>query len=223
MCLSVTFPSGVSGTAEFWAEKLAVSIDEAAELINDNVKLQGKIRSKTMKSGGVGYVKPTAESFPFVKDVNKFILAAGGIPTITWLNGLSDGEKAIEELLDLHEKLGGAVLNIVPDRNWNIADPEEKSAKLAELAKIVEICEFRDLPIIVGTEMNAPGLKLVDSFESEELKPYTQVFKKGAAIVYAHTILQPAGKGYLSEWAKSEFADIAEKNAYFAEIGMKNA
>ena len=214
-----TFPDSAK-LAEFWAEKLGVEADEAVALINDSVKLQGKIRSKTMKSGGVGYVKPTAETFPFVKDVNDFILAAGAIPTITWLNGLSDGEQAIDELLDLQQELGGAVLNIVPDRNWNIADADEKAAKLAELAKIVEICESRNLPVIVGTEMNAPGLKLVDTFDSEELKPYTQIFKKGAAIVYAHTILQSQGKGYLSEWAKSEFANIAEKNAYFAEIGM---
>jgi hypothetical protein len=205
---------------EFWAEKLGVSKEDAALMIGDSVKLQGQIRSKTMKSGGVGYVKPTAESFPLVKDVNEFILAAGGIPTITWLNGLSDGEQAIEELLDLQQELGGAVLNIVPDRNWNVSDPEDKSAKLAELAKIVKICELRNLPVIVGTEMNAPGLKLVDTFDSEELESYTQIFKKGAAIIYAHTVLQPEGKGYLSDWAKSKFANIAEKNAYFAEIGF---
>lgn len=207
--------------AEFWAEKLGVPADEAESLIADSVKLQGKIRSKTMKSGGVGYVKPNAESFPFVQDVNEFILAAGAIPTITWLNGLSDGEKAIGELLDLQQELGGAMLNIVPDRNWNIADPEEKAAKVAELAKIVALCETRNLPIIVGTEMNAPGLKEVDTFDSEELKPYTQIFKQGAAIAYAHTILQPQGKGYLSEWAKAEFANVADKNAYFADIGMR--
>jgi len=209
--------------AEFWAEKLNLSSEEAIDLVNDSVKLQGKIRSKTMKSGGVGYMKATAETFPLLKDVNEFILDANGIPAITWLNGLSDGEQAIEELLDLQQELGGAVLNIVPDRNWNISDPEEKSAKLAELAKIMKICELRNLPVIVGTEMNAPGLKLVDTFESEELKPYTQIFKRGAAVVYAHTILQSQGKGYLSDWAKSEFANIAEKNAYFVEIGMFSA
>lgn len=207
--------------AEFWADKLGVAEDEAFALINDSVKLHGKIRSKTMKSGGVGYVKPTAETFPFVKDVNEFVLAAGAIPTITWLNGLSAGEQAVEELLDIQQELGGAALNIVPDRNWNIANPEEKTAKLAELAKIIKLCEIRNLPVIVGTEMNAPGLKLVDTFDSEELKPYTQIFKKGAAIAYAHTILQPQGKGYLSYWADSEFANIAEKNAYFADFGMK--
>jgi len=208
--------------AEFWSEKLGITIEESTQIITDSVKLQGKIRSKTMKSGGVGYVKPSEKTFPLIQDVNQFILASGAIPTITWLNGLSDGEKAIEELLDLQQKFGGAALNIVPDRNWNISDPEEKSEKLAELAKIIELCEIRNLPIIVGTEMNAPGLKIVDSFDTEELQEYTQIFKEGAAIIYAHTIMQAQGKGYLSDWAKSEFASIADKNAYFAEIG-KNA
>ena len=207
--------------AGFWAEKLGVKPDEASAMIKDSVKLQGKIRSKTMKSGGVGYVKPTAETFPYVKDVNEFVLAAGAIPTITWLNGLSEGEKAIDELLDLQQELGGAMLNIVPDRNWNIGDPAEKAAKLAELKRIVELCELRDLPVIAGTEMNAPGLKLVDTFDSDELKPYTQIFKKGAAIAYAHTVLQPQNKGYLGEWARNEFANIAAKNAYFADFGTK--
>lgn len=213
--------SDVHDLAEFWSEKLGVTIKEAEVLINDSVKLQAKIRSITMKSGGVGYVKPTAETFPFIQDVNEFILNAGAIPTITWLNGLSSGEKATEELLDLHQELGGAMLNIVPDRNWNVSDPQEKTQKLEELKKIIEICELRNIPIIVGTEMNAPGLKLVDSFDSEELKPYTRIFKRGAAIAYAHTILQPQGKGYLSEWAGNEFANVAEKNTYFEEIGLQ--
>ena len=34
-------------------------------------------------------------SFPLMADTNRFILAAGAIPTLTWLDGTSDVEKAI--------------------------------------------------------------------------------------------------------------------------------
>ncbi len=208
-----------SELAAFWAEKLEIPADKAVETVGDSVKLQGLIRSKTMKSGGIGYVKPDADTFPNVKDVNNFILAAGAIPVITWLNGLSEGEQAMDELLDLHLSLGAAFLNIIPDRNWNIKDPSEKTSKMKELQKIITACEKRDIPVIAGTEMNAPGLKIADDFNSPELKPFTQTFKTGAAIATAHTILQKNDKGYLSKWANSEFQSTKNKNSFFAQKG----
>jgi hypothetical protein len=205
--------------AIFWSEKLGINIDEANQLINDSVALQGLIRSKTMKSGGVGYVKAGPESFPPVQEFNDFIIASGGIPTIAWLNGLTPGEQTAEKLVDHHITLGAAALNIIPDRNWNISNIEEKQQKLKELKRIIQICEDRDMPIIVGTEMNAPGLKLVDSFEAIELKDYVDIFVKGAAIMTAHTILEQEGKGYLSKWAANKFESKSEKNKYFENFG----
>jgi hypothetical protein len=172
-----------------------------------------------MKSGGVGYVKAGPESFPPVQEFNDFIIASGGIPTIAWLNGLTPGEQTAEKLVDHHITLGAAALNIIPDRNWNISNIEEKQQKLKELKRIIQICEDRDMPIIVGTEMNAPGLKLVDSFEAIELKDYVDIFVKGAAIMTAHTILEQEGKGYLSKWAANKFESKSEKNKYFENFG----
>ena len=51
-----------------------------------------------MKKGGVGYVQPGKGSFPLMADMNRFVLESGAIPTLTWLDGTSEGEKAIEEL-----------------------------------------------------------------------------------------------------------------------------
>ncbi|MBN1865386.1 MAG: hypothetical protein JW808_10830, partial [Victivallales bacterium] len=141
------FPE-VSRLAKFWAGKLDIPPGKAIETVGDSVKLQGLIRSKTMKSGGIGYVKPDADTFPNVKDVNNFILAAGAIPVITWLNGLSEGEQSMDELLDLHVSLGAAFLNIIPDRNWNIKDPSEKASKMKELQKMIAACEKRAMPVI---------------------------------------------------------------------------
>jgi predicted metal-dependent phosphoesterase TrpH len=207
--------------AGYWSEKLEITKDEALNLLNDSVALQGKIRAKTMKSGGPGYVLPTPDSFPPLKEFNQFILQCGAVPAVAWLDGLSAGEQALDELLDLHISAGAAAFNIIPDRNWNIADIQLKEKKLAELEKVITACVKRDLPIVVGTEMNAPGQKLVDSFDAPELKKYTEIFKRGAAIMCAHTILAREGKGYLSPWASDTFKTVADKNSYFADYGFE--
>jgi len=206
--------------ADFWADRLGLAPDAAADLLADSRRLQATIRAKTMKRGGVGYQEPTPETFPRMTDVNRFALAVGGIPTATWLDGTSPGEQAIDELLDLHIRAGVAALNIIPDRNWNIADPATKAAKVRNLYAIVERAEARHLPLVVGTEMNAPGLKFVDDFDAPELAPVREAFLRGADILIGHTAAVLAGEGgYLDPKATERFASVAEKNAYFAERG----
>jgi hypothetical protein len=200
---------------QYWCDKLG---DEADDIdLPTGFKLQALIRAKTMKQGGVGYVKPDAGDFPKMAEVNKFVAASGGIPTLTWLDGTSDGEEDIERLLDVSIDSGCAAINLIPDRNFT---PGVKDRKLANLQQIIQLAEDRGLPVIVGTEMNSPGLKFVDDFNSEELTPFVPVFLKGAQIVYAHAALQRAcGLGYLSDWAKNTFADAAEKNEFFNKLG----
>ena len=204
----------------FWADRLSIPPDEVAELLDDSCKLQALIRAKTMKRGGVGYQKPTPESFPLVTDVNRFALAVGGIPTATWLDGTSRGEQDIDELLDLHMAAGAAALNIIPDRNWNIADPQTRDLKVKNLYRIVELAAARDLPLVIGTEMNAPGLKFVDDFDAPELAPVIDPFLRGAAVLVGHTAAVLDGEGgYLGNRARDRFKTIAEKNEHFARRG----
>jgi len=200
---------------KFWSEKLGtniipVNLPESRELLNT-------IRAKTMKQGGAGYVKPDTGSFPKLDEMNQFVLSAGAIPTMTWLDGTSDGEMDSERLLDIEIKSGVAAINIIPDRNYTTG---VKNQKLTNLYRIVELAESRNLPIVVGTEMNSPGQKFVDDFETEELKPLAPVFLKGAYIVYAHSVLQQTcGLGYLSNWTKKNFSSIAAKNEFFEKFG----
>lgn len=209
----------VSQREEFWAEKLGLSDADAEKIVDDPVKLQGLIRSKTMKSGGPGYIKADPSSFPLVRDMNEFIASCGAIPTIAWLDGCSAGESDPAELIRLHRLCGAAAINIIPDRNWNFKDSEVKKKKVLELNKIIEESVKNDFPIFVGTEMNAPGQKLIDDFSSDALAPHVVEFVKGAAILFAHTLLQPRGMGYLSNWAEASFKSIKEKNAFFEKIG----
>ena len=209
--------------AEFWSSKLGVTLEEASKLIRDSVKLQGVIRSKMMKSGGPGYVKPDPSSFPSLSEMNRFTLACGALPSIAWLDGTSAGESDPEILLDMHESHGAVLFNLIPDRNWNYADPEVKAKKVAHMNKIIDSCIRRNMPVFVGTEMNAAGQKLVDTFSEPVLAGYLKVFVEGAAILNAHTILAPQGKGFLSDWAKEKFGnDKKARNQYYAEFGTKN-
>jgi len=200
------------GDAAFWQAKLGDCPADAG-------KLQALIRAKTMKKGGVGYVQPGQGSFPLMAEMNQFVRAAGAIPTLTWLDGTSEGEKCIEELFAVAQATGAAAINIIPDRNYT---PGVKDQKLQNLYAVVALAERHDFPVIVGTEMNAPGNKFVDAFDTAELKPLVPVFLKGAHIAYAHSVLQrQSGRGYLSPWALQHFPSVAAKNDYFEKLGRE--
>ena len=166
--------------AAFWREKLGEAAPEGA-------KLQNLIRARTMKKGGAGYVQPGKGSFPLMADMNRFVLNSGAIPTLAWLDGTSDGEKCIEELFQVGMASGAAALNVIPDRNYT---PGAKDQKLRNLYDVVALAEKHHFPVVVGTEMNSPGNKFVDSFATEELRPLAPVFLRGAHIIYAHSVLQ---------------------------------
>jgi hypothetical protein len=213
------FPDPAART-KFWAERFGVPAEKAAALVGDSVNLQATIRSKTMKQGGAGYMKPTAETFPLMTDVNRFVARLGAIPTLTWLDGTSQGEKDIEELVELQMAAGVAAMNIVPDRNWNIKDAAVKAVKVKNLYDVMKLADRKGLPIVVGTEMNAPGLKFVDSFAAPELAPVVPSFLRGAYIIAGHTAASlKDGRGYLSDWACETFKDVHKKNDYFYELG----
>ncbi len=200
---------------DFWSEKLGEVVEQSD--LPMGPKLQNLIRAKMMKQGGPGYVPPGKGSFPKMAAMKKFVLEAGGIPTITVLDGASDGEQAIEELFDTAAATGAAALNIVPDRNFK---PFVKDKKLENLYAVVKLANERHFPVIVGTEMNSPGQKFVDSFEAPELAALAPTFIRGARILYAHTVLQSRGQmGYLSKWASIHFAGSTSKNEIFEEIG----
>jgi hypothetical protein len=210
------FPDLVS----FWAEKLALPPEQVAAQIGDAVKFPNMLRAKLMKRGGVGYAQPGPETFPSLEDVNRLILACGALPCATWLDGTSAGEQAEEELLELLIGKGTVALNIVPDRNWNVPDPDKRRMLVQKLYEVVALCAKLDLPINVGTEMNAPGQKLVDDFEAPELEPVRQAFLDGADFIYGHTVLQrTSGLGYQSEWARTHFPARRERNAFYTRVG----
>ena len=198
------------------AEQNYLLPDELKDL-PDGRSMTDLIRAKTMKKGGAGYVQPDSGSFPKMSEMNEFVLKCDALPTFTWLDGTSEGERAIEELIEVGRSSGAVVFNVIPDRNFTPGAPDQK---LANLLEIVRITQDLGLPLLGGTEMNSPGQKFVDDFSSAELAPLHPVFLRGSRILHAHSTLQKlAGMGYLSQWASDQFSDVFEKNSFYEEFG----
>ncbi len=204
----------------FWANKLDMAQVDVEKVVDDLHALRDAIRAKTMKRGGIGYMAPSPENFPRAAEVNEMTMACGALPCATWLDGTSAGEQCMEELLNLLIAQGVVALNIIPDRNWNIPDEAMRRQKVANLYQVVELARSLDLPLIVGTEMNKYGQKLVDDFDSEVLRPLREPFLEGAYFVYGHTVLQRAlGLGYQSAWGRRHLPTRGERNAFYIAVG----
>jgi hypothetical protein len=206
----------------FWSEKLKLPLEQVAAQIGDGPAFQNTVRARLMKRGGVGYAQPGAGTFPTLAEVTRMIAACQALPCATWLDGTTAGEQAMPELLELLIAQGVVALNIIPDRNWNIADAEMRRVKLNHLYQVVELAQKLDLPLNIGTEMNAYGQKRIDDFDRPELAPLRQAFLDGAYFIYGHTVMQRAlGFGYQSEWARAHLPTRRERNAFFTQIGRQ--
>jgi hypothetical protein len=205
---------------QFWSDKLNLPLDEVEKIVKDQNAFNNLLRKKLMKRGGVGYIQPDESTFPTVDEYHAIILAAKALPCSAWLDGTSAGEQEMESLLDLLISKGVAALNIIPDRNWNISDQEVKARKVKELYRVVDLAQSLDLPILVGTEMNAYGQKLMDNFDTPELSPLKEIFMAGAYFVYGHTRMERlSGMGYQSDWSNRHFGDRKAKNAFYEKVG----
>ncbi len=207
--------------AEFWSKTLGVDPDQAREMLANPGKLQNTIRAKLMKKGGPGYIQPGSGSFPAVEDFFVMVKNLRAIPCLAWLDGTSPGEADPDRLIANAIAWGARAVNVIPDRNWNIADAAAKKRKIAALEAFAKAARAAGLPLIAGTEMNSPGQKFVDDFFAPELLPYVEDFMNGAYFLYGHTVLERAFRmGAMSEWAETTFAsDWKTANAFYAQAG----
>jgi hypothetical protein len=174
-----------------------------------------------MKQGGPGYLPPESGIFPALETFHALIVACGALPCAAWLDGTLPAEQDPERWLQFLASRGVVALNIIPDRNWNLADPEARRLKVHNLYWVVEIARQLDLPLNAGTEMNAFGQKLVDEFDAPELSPLRGAFLDGARFACGHTALQRGlGLGYQSAWAQAFLPGRRERNEFYAEVGQ---
>lgn len=209
-------------TTAFWAERLCMDAAAVEKAMQDNASFQNLVRSKLMKRGGPGYVQPDAGDFPRVERLHELAQHCRALPCAAWLDGLSEGEQAMEELLTLLVSKGVVALNIVPERNWNLPDPDLAALKRQKLYEVVELAKQFDLPLNVGTEMNSFGQPIVDNFDAPALAPVRDAFLDGAYFIYGHTVMERRlGMGYQSSWAAAFLPTRAARNAFFTEIGKR--
>ena len=204
----------------FWSEILGVSLEETLELMADRPALEETVRARLAKRGGLGYKQPSAETFPTVDAFIEWALSCEAIPMITWLDGTSGGERDAQAMVACLMEKGAAALNIIPDRNWNVSDVDERARKIANLNEIVAIAEEEGLPINVGTEMNKRGLPFTDNLDTKALRPHREAFTRGARIMTGHSLLaRYAGFSYIGERAATEFDNLQSKNNFFEKVG----
>jgi hypothetical protein len=203
----------------YWARKLDLDVETVDDFLEDEPYPHNEIRSKLMKRGGVGYSQPGPETFPSLGQVNEAITASGAIPSYPFLDGMSEGEQHMNELLSFLMDKGVAALTVIPDRNWNIEDPQLRAQKVEKLHQVLRRARTLDLPVLAGTEMNKAGQRLVDDFESEPLQPFHEDFVRGADWLYGHTLMQRAlGRGYQSDWAKNRLPRRSARNAFYVDV-----
>lgn len=200
----------------FWAAKLKTPAEKLDT--PEGPALQGRIRAVTMKRGGVGYVQPSGGDFPTLEEFWRFVREAGGLPTIAWLDGSTDGERPMVEWFDLCASRGAVALNLILARNYTPGREDERAQLLRDtLAE----AERRGWPVMAGTEMNSPENPFVDNYADPVLQPHVPVFRRGARILYAHTRLQrTAGLGLLSSWAAKQFTGRSERNDFYESVGL---
>jgi len=204
----------------FWAEKLDVALDEMVAKMADMPTFHNLIRARLMKRGGVGYVEPESGMFSSLERFHQLIVACGALPCAAWLDGTTAVEQDPGAWLAFLIDKGVVALNIIPDRNWNVADPEIKRTKVRNLYRIVEMAGQLDLLLNVGTEMNSFGQKRVDDFAAPELEPVHHAFLDGAYGVFGHTAMQRIlGLGYQSEWAQDHLPTRGERKQFYTWIG----
>jgi len=202
----------------FWEEKLGSGEDIVGK-IDDPADFVLLMRAKLMKSGGVAYRQPDSDTFPPLDDACFMIRACGAIPASAWVNGVSAGEADVRGHIEFLVSKGIEMVNIIPDRDWNIK--KDKEYILRKTAECVAVADEMELPVIAGTEMNKEGQKFVDDFGARELAPFIGSFLRGARILYGHTLLARAlDFGYISDVALSHFGDDRRaKNDFYERVG----
>ncbi len=204
----------------FWSGILNDNATEVEQMLENRPVFESVVRKKFSKKGGLAYVAPTPESFPKVEEFFDFVKSCRAIPMESWLDGTSEGESDARKLLESSRAKGAMALNLIPERNWNVKDPEQKLIKLANLKEIIEVANSMEMPLHIGTEMNKKGLPFVDDLSGKELNPFKPYFLRGARIFVGHTILgRFADFPYSSQQVTEELGGTKQKNDFFEMVG----
>ncbi len=169
----------------FWSGILKIPEGDAHDMRTGKMAdFRENLRKSLIKYGGPGYVPPEKESFPLFDETVRMIEQAGGIPTGTWLDGTNPGESDPGALVNFLQGKGIRAITIIPDRNYNIAAPDEKKMKVKKLDGFISVCKKAAMPVVCGTEMNKHGQPFVDDFNNPAIAPYLSYFLSSASVFF---------------------------------------
>ncbi|MFC1500455.1 hypothetical protein ACFL6T_05510 [Candidatus Zixiibacteriota bacterium] len=210
----------VPDTVAFWSEKLRLEMHEIGTASTGDQHFLDILRQGLIKQNGIGYEQPDLDTFPHFRDFFRFVESCGAIPCAAWLDGTSEGEQVMGDLLELLIDHGAAALSLIPERSWNITDPTERDMKSEHLKQVVELCRDLDLPLIIGTEMSSFGQIMADDLDAPTLAPFREEFLQGARFLYGHTLLQQSnGRGWQSDWMREQYRERDKRVRYITSIG----
>ncbi len=212
---------GSAAAIRLWADILQKPPAEIRVLLENRPSIEDAVRSKLVKRGGLAYETPTRAMFPAVDAFVQWILESRAIPMATWLDGESEGERDPAAMLECLREKGVAAVNIIPDRNWNIADAAQRQRKIDNLRKFVATAEAMNMPINIGTEMNKDGQPFYDDLTGPVLKEFAASFLDGARVMIGQTILSRyADYAYCDARVAADFNNNRrQQNAFFAAVG----
>ncbi len=165
--------------------------------LEDTVALEGEIRSRLLKAGGVAYVQENPRAFLAINEVIRIILDAGGIPCYPVLLDNANGEiTAYESDYDRLYKnltdLNVYSVELIPGRNDHRI-----------LSDFVHYFDEKGFVITFGTEHNTPALDplSITARGGTPLGSYLEeVSYRGACVIAAHQYLRSRNeKGFLDE------------------------
>ena len=216
----------VKDQVRFWSEKLEKDQETVRDLMQDVAAFSNAVRHKLMKRGGVSYIQPSPKNFPTAEEFHEIVISNDALPSFCYLNGTTEGEQCMEELLSLLVSKGVAAMNMVP--NLAIPEPcsdpdnqELRQVRSELLLHTANLAREFDLPLHIGTEMNSYDQCQVDDLDSPELAPLRDRFIDGAYFIYGHVKLHRSlGIGYQSEWASSFLPTRSDRNSFYASAGF---
>ena len=86
---------------ELWSQVLGKAAIEVEAAFRNMSAFEDLVRARLAKKGGIGYVQPTADTFPKVEDFFAWTRSCGAVPLESWLDGMSRGEEDGKALLEL--------------------------------------------------------------------------------------------------------------------------
>jgi hypothetical protein len=216
----------VKDQVRFWSEKLEKDSKTIHDLMQNAAAFANTVRRKLMKRGGVSYTQPSPKNFPTAEEFHEMVISNGALPALCYLNGTTEGEQCMEELLSLLVSKGVVAMNMIP----NLAVPEPfsdpdnselRQTRSKLLLNTANLAREFDLPLHIGTEMNSYGQRQVDDLNSPELAPLRDRFIDGAYFIYGHVRLHRSlGIGYQSEWANSFLPTRSDRNSFYTRAGF---